>query len=131
MSICQHKNKELVWTKINRWGDPLMTKVLRLQCLDCGELSTQNQPFSTADKDTPNVDENLLNLWVDKVRNTDFTGREAGKVEQAKKRRQWFLSTYADYLSSPEWREKRKNVFERANWVCRRMSHRKSHRGPS
>jgi 5-methylcytosine-specific restriction endonuclease McrA len=118
---CEHKRQELRRGQ-NMGGHP----VIRMQCLDCG--LRLGKAFGI--KQTPNADE--LSGFDDEMHNAYKAERKAVKEKIDQKYvevqlRRWKAKEQGDsyyqqahnaYLSSPEWRARRKLVLDRSQGLC-------------
>lgn len=114
---CYHHDKNVVWTTVSADNTPLVMRQLRHQCIDCGRLLTNALPHSMATKNTPNVDLDFLQRWIDYDKQQwEQRGIESKFISQ--KRREEQLNFYHGYLNSQAWFERRKLVMERAGGLC-------------
>lgn len=116
---CQHERTELR-RGFNKGGGPIIKK----QCLDCGLL------VGNAVKRTPETD---LLPEIDEGHNPAYEATRKGEWDALRRRyvalqksrwrgsaegKSYFQRSHADYLTSPEWTERRSLVLDRANGLC-------------
>lgn len=121
---CFHQSKKLVWTEINTWGDGLLNRQLREQCMDCGRLLSAAKTHSLATPHTPGVDQDALKKWQEdffRKRQNNAYAERSGFLELATladQNRAERSEEYQEYLQSEAWRKKRDRVMKRANFTC-------------
>ena len=116
VDACAHKDKLLVWSMIGSSGYPLLQRQLRWQCQSCGCLLSNAVSHSLARPDTPDVNMEILTGFLDSGQRyaqnaIDQKAARARYTAELKER-------YAEYLESPEWRDKRRLVMFRAAGIC-------------
>ena len=105
---CQHPRTE-IRHKIASNGQPFV----KHQCLDCGRPAGNHiahKELQWRPQDYPPWDHDLAQLGA-AVRSAEFE-----RMRRQKSHRWW--SWYNSYLSSPEWKERRRKVMARACGTC-------------
>jgi hypothetical protein len=107
---CEHET-----IKIRYRETSIGTKMYKRQCIRCGEMVGNWIPHTTiGSTNIDPIDDGLAANY----RKTKFELEKAISdlilEHKNNDRNEW----YKEYLSSPEWRAKRRLVFDRCNWVC-------------
>lgn len=116
-ATCYHTNKAVVWTAVAKDMQPLATRVLRYQCLDCGMILGQSLPHAMAESSTPDVDIAAAQAWAARDRAHWGLHREESQRVRKLKQEEWWR-TYNDYLASERWHDKRRKVLDRCKGIC-------------
>jgi hypothetical protein len=116
-SGCSHPRVQMVWTKVGNTGDPLPGQQLRSQCLDCGQLSTEQHRHALATPNTRVVNLELLNRGIEAREQYWREQSERYRRNRESEKQEWW-AWYSTYLQSDEWRIRRALVLRRANDIC-------------
>jgi 5-methylcytosine-specific restriction endonuclease McrA len=114
---CYHEDKKVVWTTVGADGEALVVKQLRHQCQGCGRLLANALPYSKATSDTPDLDIEALNRWIDYDKGQWSRRREEHKALDTARIAEQRIA-YEAYLQSDSWRARREIVFERCGGLC-------------
>ena len=116
---CEHSDKELR-RGFNKGGGP----IVQLQCLACGKQIGKFEK-RTPETDLLNeIDEVLYpqyqakrNLELDGIRRK-YVALQTGRWKGSEEGRSYFQRSHSEYLSSPEWAERRSLTMDRASGLC-------------
>jgi hypothetical protein len=116
---CDHPNEAMRW-RTRRNG----ITVCVIQCLRCGrELRGVRRSDPTRRALTTQVpfDEELEQRtradWMAFIADESHKVQTAWSEQRAAEQAEWWRK-YSAYLLTPEWRERRRRVLERDNWLC-------------
>jgi hypothetical protein len=108
MLDCDHPKTVIVWN-FSRGGH----RQLRKQCAVCGALVGPVLPASEAPPGTPQANAAAFAEADARWKLKDQLIAEKRSADDA----QWWVD-YNRYLTTPEWREKRRRVLDRAGGLC-------------
>ncbi|XBQ15175.1 MAG: hypothetical protein ABL308_09425 [Oceanicaulis sp.] len=118
-TLCDHPRTELR-QGLNRGG----SKVVRQQCLVCGELRGNPVKQSPDTQHLNEFDEALRAAYQaeydarqDEVRRR-YVALQASRWKGRSEGKTYFQQAHDSYLASPDWAERRRLVMERANSLC-------------
>ena len=111
MKKCNNCN--FIYVKKEKINGELM---LRKQCFSCGKSDGKSYKFS----DVGGLEEVMILPFFDtELEETFYNNQmEARRKEYANKREE-LLVEYSEYLKSDKWKEKRKRVLKRDNYICK------------
>ena len=95
-------------------------KMYTRQCLDCGKIVRPENGMWIKQSEISNI-ENIKPIDDDLAKNistTDAELRDSLRLRLREAEKSLKLEEYYEYLKSPEWKEKRQLVMDRAGYIC-------------